>query len=108
MKKGRFSQRIPHSWLGSGRNGYHHGVARGQVSRTGSELRRKNGNRYVLFLDHRYAVTHSLMMDAMVGIVGKINQDGKQMKSIVDCFLKCGFSLTQPCLTMCLRRAGSG
>ena len=35
------------------------------------------------------------MMDAMVGIVGKINQDGKQMKSIVDCFLKCGFSLTQ-------------
>ena len=35
------------------------------------------------------------IMDAMVGIVGKINQDGKQMKSIVDCFLKCGFSLTQ-------------
>ena len=59
MKKGRFSQRIPHSWLGLGRNGYHHGVARGQVSRTGSELRRKNGNRYVLFLEHRYAITHS-------------------------------------------------
>ena len=60
MKKGRFSQHIPHSWLGLGRNGYHHGVARGQVSRTGSVLKRKNGNRYVLFLEHRYATTHAL------------------------------------------------
>merc|ERR1711965_957116 len=51
---------IPHSWLGLGRNGHHHGVARGQVSRTDSGLKRKNGNRYVLFLEHRYAVTHSL------------------------------------------------
>ena len=60
MKKGRFSKGAPHSWLGLGRNGYHHGVARGQVSRTDSGLKRKNGNRYVLFLEHRYAVTHSL------------------------------------------------
>eukprot|EP01043_Picozoa_sp_COSAG02_P010075 COSAG02_NODE_349_length_24073_cov_102.816092_1_plen_120_part_00 len=53
--KGRFSQASPHSWLGLGRNGYHHGVARGQVSRTGSVLKRKNGHRQVLFLEHRYA-----------------------------------------------------
>ena len=59
MKKGRFSQGSPHSWLGLGRNGYHHGVARGQVSRTGSVSKRKNSNRYVPFLEHRYATTHS-------------------------------------------------
>ena len=62
MKKGRFPKGAPHSWLGLGRNGHHHGVARGQVSRTDSEHKRKNGrNRYVLFLEHRYAVTHSLV-----------------------------------------------
>ena len=34
------------------------------------------------------------IMKAMVDIVAKINLDAKQMKSVVDCFVKCGFALT--------------
>jgi hypothetical protein len=34
------------------------------------------------------------IMKAMVDIVAKINLDAKQMKSVVDCFAKCGFALT--------------
>ena len=33
-------------------------------------------------------------MAAMVEIVVQLNQDAKQMRSIVDCFEKCGFALT--------------
>ena len=34
------------------------------------------------------------IMKAMVDIAVKISSDAKQMKSVVDCFVKCGFALT--------------
>ena len=60
------------------------------MSRTGSVSKRKNGNRYVLFLEHRYAVAHSLRAQTAATAIFVRQSDAE-----------CFFGVNQAILTTC-------